>query len=835
MAGVTATQSDPSNRRSPGFTIWLTGMSGAGKSTVAGVVADELRTAGHLVEVLDGDVVRTNLSSELGFSRDDRDTNVRRIGWVCELLARNGVIAVVAAISPYRATRDEVLERLGRVVEVHVTAPLDVLETRDVKGLYRRARAGEIAQFTGIDDAYEPRSILTSRSAATEPRPRATAPPACSNALDPRAIWREPSLMLEWPVLVTSIVIVALIVALVRELWPPALAVLGADIALLLLGVIDGEQAFSGFSSEAPIVVAALLVFARAVDVSGAIQPVVQHLFGTVAATRGILARIVFPLAATSSVINNTTLVAMTVPAVMDVAQRRRLDASRFLLPVSYTAILGGVLTTIGTSTNLTVSGLLAESGLPPLALFELTPVAIPIVVVGCLLLVVAVPLLLPERGMRRAAAGSGRDFTVTMRVEEDGAVAGSTVEAAGLRHLVGVYLVAVERDETVTAPVRPDHRLQGGDLLTFVGRVDRVIDLQRMAGLTWAEAKHINALGSSGHAFHEAVVGADIAARAAPCAASAFARATTRRSWRSTVPTSAWRRSLGMCRSASATRSSCWRSRSSGSGGDTAATSSSSRRSRARSTAHAQARVVLAIGALFIALTGTDVLPILHASLAAVVALLLTGVLNVRQARQAVDLNIVVLIGAAFGLGAAVGSSGLAALIANGLATGLAPLGPVGLLAGVIIATMILTELLSNNAAAALMFPVALAAAATSGLDVRPFVIGVTLGASLSFLSPIGYQTNLMVYALGGYRFTDFTRIGIPLDVELPGAGAPAHPDRLPLLSRELSCSDHHSRAYRPVGGLVDQDEGAGGSIATVAIARAAGRSCAVAADRCR
>ena len=131
-------------------------------------------------------------------------------------------------------------------------------------------------------------------------------------------------MMLEWPVLATSIVIVALIVALVRELWPPALAVLGADIALLLLGVIDGDQAFSGFSNEAPIVVAALLIFARAVDVSGAIQPVVQHLFGTVESTRGILSRIVFPLATFSSVINNTTLVAMTVPAVMDVSQRRR-------------------------------------------------------------------------------------------------------------------------------------------------------------------------------------------------------------------------------------------------------------------------------------------------------------------------------------------------------------------------------------------------------------------------------------------------------------------------------------------------------------------------------
>ena len=156
MAVVSTTGADEAHRHPPGFTIWLTGMSGAGKSTLATVVAEELRRAGRLVEVLDGDVVRTNLSSELGFSRADRDTNVRRIGWVCEVLARNGVVAVVAAISPYRATRDEVRARLDRMLEVHVTAPLAVLEARDVKGLYRRARAGEIPQFTGIDDAYEP-------------------------------------------------------------------------------------------------------------------------------------------------------------------------------------------------------------------------------------------------------------------------------------------------------------------------------------------------------------------------------------------------------------------------------------------------------------------------------------------------------------------------------------------------------------------------------------------------------------------------------------------------------------------------------------------------------
>ena len=139
-----------------GFTLWLTGMSGAGKSTISDELMARFRAGGAKVELLDGDIVRTNLSQGLGFSREDRDTNVRRIGFVAELLSRNGVIVVVAAISPYRATRDEVKARIANFVEVHVDCPIEVLAARDVKGLYKRALAGEVGNFTGISDPYEP-------------------------------------------------------------------------------------------------------------------------------------------------------------------------------------------------------------------------------------------------------------------------------------------------------------------------------------------------------------------------------------------------------------------------------------------------------------------------------------------------------------------------------------------------------------------------------------------------------------------------------------------------------------------------------------------------------
>ena len=138
-----------------GFTLWFTGLSGAGKSTLANAVIGKLQAHGKLVEILDGDEVRTNLSKGLGFSKEDRDTNIRRIGYVAHLLSRNGAVAITAAISPYRAIRDEVRQRIGDFVEVYVRCPLETLVARDVKGLYKKALAGEIKEFTGVSDPYE--------------------------------------------------------------------------------------------------------------------------------------------------------------------------------------------------------------------------------------------------------------------------------------------------------------------------------------------------------------------------------------------------------------------------------------------------------------------------------------------------------------------------------------------------------------------------------------------------------------------------------------------------------------------------------------------------------
>ncbi len=153
---VSERQNDLIKYQQPGVTVWFTGLSGAGKTTISRAVGNRLKSYGQKLEILDGDVVRLNLCKGLGFSKEDRDENIRRVGFVADLLTRNQVTVLVSAISPYRKIRQEVRERIGNFVEVYVNAPLQVCEQRDVKGLYKKARAGEIKNFTGIDDPYEP-------------------------------------------------------------------------------------------------------------------------------------------------------------------------------------------------------------------------------------------------------------------------------------------------------------------------------------------------------------------------------------------------------------------------------------------------------------------------------------------------------------------------------------------------------------------------------------------------------------------------------------------------------------------------------------------------------
>ena len=573
---------------------------------------------------------------------------------------------------------------------------------------------------------------------------------------------------LGWEAWLTLAVVTATVLALVRDWVSPAVAVFGADVVLLVLGVITAEQAFSGFSNPAPITVAALFVVARAVEKTGALQPLVRGVLGNRAGGRRRMARLLLPTAGASALLNNTPIVAMLAPQVADWAGKRGISASRYLMPLSFATILGGTLTLVGTSTNLVVAGLMQEAGIEPLGMFELTRIGLPVALIGILLILLAAPLVLPDRRpARRQFEEDVREYVMHQRVARGGPLDGQTVEEAGLRHLEGVFLAELEREgegETV-APVAPTTVLRGGDRLAFVGRVDMVRDLQQLRGLLPEEQKHVEPFSDSDHTFFEVVV-----SPASSLAGQTLKEADFRSRFQAAVLAihragERVNRKLGDVSLKEGDTLLLLSDR--GFGGRWRNRSEFLLVSHLGGSPPAPARQAWLVGAVAVGIVlvaGLVGVPILHAALVGAILLVLFGALTPGDARDSLELDTLVVIAASFGLGAAIEASGLAAAIGTLVVDGFSGFGTVGVLLGLTLATVVLTELITNNAAAVLLFPVALASASQIGADPRPFLIALTVAASASFLTPIGYQTNTMVYGMGGYRFGDYARLGAPL-----------------------------------------------------------------------
>lgn len=570
----------------------------------------------------------------------------------------------------------------------------------------------------------------------------------------------------------TLVVVVATIALLATERFRPALVMLAAVVVLLVTGVIDQEGAFTGFSNEAPFIVAALYVVAGAAEATGALDRASERILGRRRADSGDhadrrdLARLTFPTMAASGFVANTPLVALMAPRVVAWARRTGRSASSYLMPLSHAAVFGGVITVLGTSANVTVSGLLRESGREPLEVFEITPVGVPIAVLGVALLVLVSPRLLPKRlSPAEADTGATREFTLEMQVAPASPLAGRSVTEAGLRNLEGVFLLELERDREVIAPVGPEFVLTPGDRLTFAGAVSRVLDLQRINGLVSAEQHHFSVVGSASRATYEVVIG-----EGSPLVGSTLKELGFRGRYGGAV--------FAIHRSGE---------RLPGKLGDVRLRAGDlllvlgdhefrSRWEHAHdflvvspleggTPVRRERAIIVELTLLALVVTaGTGLLSLLEASLLAAGGLVVGRVISVPEARRAIDFDVILMIAASFGLGAAMGESGLATELGQLLVSGSDRFGDVGILAAVLLATMLMTELLSNNAAAVLMFPIALAVAADAGVNFRPLAIAILIGASCSFLTPIGYQTNLLVYGMGGYRFLDFTRVGAPL-----------------------------------------------------------------------
>lgn len=562
---------------------------------------------------------------------------------------------------------------------------------------------------------------------------------------------------------ITTGVILVVLILLVRGRISPAFTVFGGAVAVLVLGVIEPEQAFSGFSNSAPITVAALYVLAAGIEKTGALTPVMQSTLGDGNGYRRPLIRTLVPTAGASAFLNNTPIVAMLIPQVSTWANRRGLSVSKFLMPVSFAAVLGGLVTVIGTSTNLVVSGQMETLGLGEIGFFEIGKLGLPIAVVGLVVVVLLAPRVLPERrSARTEMEEAGRRFSVEMIVEPGGPVDGQTVAEANLRNLSGLFLASVDRGDTTIAPVRPETVLRGGNRLHFVGPIDKVVELQEMRGLQSAELEHVLDLDDPSVSYYEAVVGSR-----SPLVGTNLKDAGFRSTYQAAV--------LGIHRSGQLLEGRIG-TETIHVGDTLILVSDLGFRERWRDRADfllvapldgtppmATSRAWIPVTLLLavVGLAATDLVPILEGSLIAAILLVASRVLSPLEARRAIDIEVIVVIASAFGLAAAMQTSGLAASVATGLVDVFGDFGDRGVLLGLVLATIVLTELVTNNAAALLMLPIAVSAAASTGLDPRGAAIAVAIAASASFLSPVGYQTNMMVYGPGGYRFTDYARLG--------------------------------------------------------------------------
>ncbi|ABM63114.1 SLC13 family permease [Halorhodospira halophila] len=570
-----------------------------------------------------------------------------------------------------------------------------------------------------------------------------------------------------WEAYLTAAVVVALLTALITTRVAPDMAFLGAVTVLLLSGVVGPREAFEGLSNPGVLTVAALYVVVAGIRETGGVQWISTRMLGRPRSLFDAQRRLTLPVAGFSAFLNNTPVVAMLIPAVGDWARKHNLAESKLLLPLSYAAMLGGTCTLIGTSTNLVVNGALEQRTGEGLMLFELAWVGIPVLIAGLAFLFATSHWLLPDRRPAAETLDDPREYTVEMIVEAEGPLVGRSIERAGLRHLPGCYLMEIDRGGEILPAVSPREKLRAGDRLVFVGVVDSVVELQKIRGLTPATNQVFKLDGRrSDRRLVEVVV-----SETCPVANRTVRDGRFRTRYDAVV--------IAVARNGE---------RVDGKIGDIilrpgdtllleAGEGFVERQRNARDfllvraiegaavPRHDRAWLALGILGAMLGIVGVGWLSMLEGALAAGAALLLTRCLTLNAARQAIDWSVILTIAAAFGIGAAMEQTGLAHTIADGL-LGLAGEQPWLNLAVIYLVTALFTAVITNNAAAVLMVPIAGSVAGDLGVSVLPFAVAIMLAASASFATPMGYQTNLMVYGPGGYHFTDYLRAGLPLNL---------------------------------------------------------------------
>ncbi|MBA3979500.1 MAG: dATP pyrophosphohydrolase [Alcanivorax sp.] len=570
--------------------------------------------------------------------------------------------------------------------------------------------------------------------------------------------------------LVVGLILIGLFAAFVREWFKPDVAVMIAVALLLGLGLLSSGQVLSVFSNSAPITIACLFIISAALEKTGCVDRLGDWL-GVMAgqSERRLLLALLLVGILVSPFINNTPVVMVLMPAVIAMASRYGIAPSRMLIPLSYATILGGMITMVGTSTNILVDGVARDMGLAPFSMFEITAPAILMALLGGALIFFLAPKLLPAREtLAQQFTGSGdRTFMSELFVPEGSRLAGQTLQAARLSNGTIAVLKLFRGDDEMSSP-SPQTRLEVGDKLVVHSQSADMVELRStdLVSLQGGASRDLETLRSRGAVIVEAIVGPtsryvqrpirdlDLAARY-----GIHLIAVHRKDASIGEIVDDFQLQFGDVLLVEGTPTQIKRFCENG---DLFAITDG------KAPTNRQSKAPIALGTIIgvMVLAAFNVMPIEGLALMGAAIVVATGCIRSDEAYKAIEWPIIILIFGMLAVSIAMRESGLADMLASLLVGWGDGLSPWMMLAIVILMTSIATEMISNNAVAVLFTPIVIGVAQQLGVDPRPFVVGVMFAASASFATPIGYQTNTLVYGAGNYRFTDFARLGIPMNL---------------------------------------------------------------------
>jgi di/tricarboxylate transporter len=542
----------------------------------------------------------------------------------------------------------------------------------------------------------------------------------------------------------------------------------GGVVILLLLNVITPKEALAGMSNEGMVTVGVLFIVAQALSETGVVSWISNSILGRPKSAPMAQLRLMAPVAVFSTILNNTPVVAMMIPAVRDWAKRNNLPVSQLMIPLSYAAIVGGTCTLIGTSTNLVVNGMLIHA-VPDasLAMFDLAWVGVP-----CVLLVIAFTMLtsrrlLPFKAGKAERFADARQYIVEMLVEPTSPMVGQSIEQAGLRQLPSMFLIEIVRDARLMTVVSPKEILMADDRLIFAGDVRSVVDLKNFHGLRLAEDQAFK-LGNNdlSRCLVEVVISPNF-----PYLGSVVRDMKFRNNYGAAI--------IAISRNGEHLKGRIGDLELEP--GDTLLLEAyedfvpNQRYSRdfllvsaienSRPVRHEHRLRAGIIMLAMVTVVAMGWLSMLKAGFLAAGLLIVTRCIRAADAQRSVDWQILLVIAASIALGGSLESTGAAKVIAGEI-VGLASGSAMATLVAIFVVTTLFSAVISNLAAAVIVFPIALAASQQLDVNMMPFAVTLMMAASASFATPIGYQTNLMVYGPGDYRFSDFFKMGVPLTI---------------------------------------------------------------------